>query len=123
MFCPLANHIEWWWAAEELMSDTGIRCGSRYGAQWLSGSQPVYLYSFEHAGNNDEAGHCSENEYFMQGPPYPPGSPTPRVEQAVGAYLHSFAKHGNPNTDRMAGTPEWPAYTCVRARPCPDLTS
>ena len=29
----------------------------------------------------------------------------------MGAYWYSFAKHGDPNVERRAGSPEWPKHT------------
>jgi hypothetical protein len=50
--CSVARHGEFYWASAKLTGDVGFHCGSRFGAQWLSGSQPVYLWSYEHEAEN-----------------------------------------------------------------------
>ena len=106
------EHSEWYWASAKLVGDTGFHCGSRFGAQWLSRSQPVFLYSYTPAATlkpyEDSIGHCSENGFINLARPST-GDVT-ELEAAMGQYWYSFAKHGNPNTARLKGTPSWPAY-------------
>jgi hypothetical protein len=108
-------HSEWYWAAAKLTGDVGFHCGSRMGARWLSGEQPVFLYSWAPAIafgkiGQDLIGHCTENpSIYMDdsGPDYV-GEP---LTAAIGAYWYSFAKHGDPNIARSAGSPVWEQYS------------
>eukprot|EP01052_Picozoa_sp_SAG31_P012830 SAG31_NODE_759_length_12288_cov_5.890475_6_plen_254_part_00 len=105
-------HSEWYWASAKLVGDAGFHCGSRFGAQWLSGSQPVYLYSYTPAAalkpHQDSIGHCSETGFIYLNPPSS-GAAVGPLEAAMAQYWYSFAKHGNPNTASHAL--HWPAYT------------
>ena len=108
-------HGEWYWAAAKLTGDVGFHCNSRMGARWLSGKQPVFLYSWSPAvafgkKGQDLISHCSENPsiYLQQGGPDYAG---PELTQAVGQYWYSFAKHGDPSVARAAGSPAWEPYS------------
>ena len=112
--CTLAHHSEFYWASAKLTGDIGFHCGSRYGAQWLSGSQPVYLWSYEHEAEQggrtaDAVPHCSESGYIYLSTTN--NESAPLLEQQMAAYWRSFVKYGNPNTAKHRGAPEWPAYT------------
>lgn len=94
--------------------DALFHCGSRFGAQWLSSSQPVFLYSYTPAatlrpGLQDSIGHCSESGFIYLTKPQE--GPVTNLEAAMGQYWYSFAKYGEPNTGRLAGAPVWPQYT------------
>ena len=108
-------HSEWYWAAAKLIGDIGFHCGSRMGARWMSGEQPVFLYSWAPVAafskkGQDLIGHCTENPsiYLNGGGPDYVGEP---LTSAIGAYWFSFAKYGDPNVARVAGSPLWERYT------------
>jgi carboxylesterase type B len=111
--CVIANHSEFYWASAKLTGDIGFHCGSRFGAQWLSGSQPVYLWSYEHEAeyadgmSADSVPHCSETNSIYRGA----NKGASVFEQQMAAYWRSFAKYGSPNTAKHPDAPEWPAYT------------
>jgi carboxylesterase type B len=56
------------------------------------------------------AAHCTEvaNLFFSA----PPDTKTDhgRLTDAIARYWISFYKHGDPNTARATGAPEWPSY-------------
>jgi carboxylesterase type B len=107
------QHSEWYWASAKLVGDANFHCGSRFGAQWLSRSQPVFLYSYTPAAKlkpyEDSIGHCSENGFIQLA--QPSTGAVSELEAAMGQYWYSFAKHGNPSTARLTGSPLWPVYS------------
>ena len=105
---------EWAWAAIELTGDAGFHCGARLGARWVSGRQPVYIYHFA-----PDKAYASRHMCFVMhmdedGGIY--GTMDGPLAEQMGRYWYSFAKSGNPNTLRAAGSPEWTPYDNVTDR-------
>jgi carboxylesterase type B len=105
---PSAGHSAGWWGSAKITGDILFHCGSRMGSRWLSGSHPVFLYSFAPAKDfpGGVIGHCTENPFIQLSD----GGRNP-LSKAMGRYWYSFAKHGDPNVARDPGSPVWPAYT------------
>ncbi|KAJ5766243.1 secreted lipase [Penicillium nucicola] len=110
-----------YWMALGLFGEVGIFGSERMMGRWLSaahGSKHIWSFRFNAppvgASFNGSyplapATHSTENSYLND-----PLSTMTDYEHAVAiefrAYLSSFIRTGNPNTEKLASSPHWPHY-------------
>jgi carboxylesterase type B len=113
---------EWYWAATKLTGDAAFHCGSRLGARWVSGRQPVYIYNYSPDSLYAALGalfvmHMDEDSPIYGNNGYGGWTHGHAADawallgEEVGRYWYSFAKTGDPNALKHPQAPDWPPYT------------